>query len=86
MPAPSGAVIPWGLILKIEPGTQNARESFNDTKHKIRASDFVPKDFVPKNKFRRKKKKKTTEGCWDQVVESKGMRQTAKVHVVLCDL
>ena len=37
-----------------------------------------------KNKFRRKKKK--TEGCWDQVVESKGMGQTAKVHVVLCDL
>lgn len=33
-----------------------------------------------------KKKKTTTEGCWDQVVESKGMRQTAKVHVVLCDL
>lgn len=33
-----------------------------------------------------KKKKQKTEGCWDQVVESKGMRQTAKVHVVLCDL
>ena len=28
---PSGAVIPWGLILKIEPGTQNSRGSFNDT-------------------------------------------------------
>lgn len=39
-----------------------------------------------KNKFRRKKKKQKTEGCWDQVVESKGMGQTAKVHVVLCDL
>lgn len=33
-----------------------------------------------------KKKKKRTEGCWDQVVESKGVGQTARVHVVLCDL
>lgn len=63
---PSGAVIPWGLILKIEPGTQNARESFNDTKHKIRASDFVPKKISLEGK-----KKQKTEGCWDQVVESK---------------
>lgn len=31
-------------------------------------------------------KKNKTEGCWDQVVESKGMGQIAKVHVVLRDL
>ena len=38
---PLRAVIPWGLILKIEPGTQNARGSFNDTKYKIRASEKI---------------------------------------------
>lgn len=83
MPAPLGAVIPWGLILKIEPGTQNARESFNDTNIKSEQVILFQKILFQKISLEGKKK---TEGCWDQVVESKGMGQTAKVHVVLCDL